>query len=229
MKSTAQLLGWLAPLFFVFPLEARTIPVNTCVANLVQIDGAVQQWALERKLMATNSYSLENSELHAYLKWSALPKCPSGGRYFPGGTVAGVPRCSVHGTVNNTIDAERTLDEFRWRGEAFRALLISICGLLALVAARKLPDAQSSTVRLGVGLVLAIAVGWCFTKAQAEAPRTNWPSLALFLYSASGVVAFVTLRRDARKGVRLLAFAGTLTMGVAALLIAVAFALAKLH
>lgn len=143
--------------------------------------------------------------------------------------MAGVPRCSVHGTVNNTIDGERMLDEFRWRGEALRALLISLCGLLALVAARNLPDAQSSTVRLGVGLVLAIAVGWCFTKAQAEAPRTNWPSLAISLYSASGAAAFATLRHDARKAVRQLAFAATLAMGVVTLLIAVAFALAKLH
>lgn len=84
-------------------------------------------------------------------------------------------------------------------------------------------------MRLVVGLVLAVAVGWCFTKALAEAPRTNWPSAALFLYSASGVVVFVTLRRDARKPVRFLAFAGTLAIGLFVLLIAAAFAAAMLH
>lgn len=225
----AFLLSWPALLLIATHAPAHTVPVNTCIANLTQIDGAVQQWVLERKLTATNTYSFENSELLSYLKGSVLPKCPSGGRYFPGITVVGVPRCSVHGTVNHIIDAERTLDEFRWRGEAFRALFISLCGLLALIAARKRPDVQSSTVRLVVGLVLATAVGWCFTQAQAEAPRTYWPFVALLLYSASGVAAFVTLRHDARKAVRLLAFAGTLAMGVVALLIAVAFALAKLH
>lgn len=229
MKSVALLLGWLTLIAFPRFAIGRVIPVNTCVANLTQIDGAVQQWALERKLTATNTYSLENPELLPYLKGAALPNCPSGGRYSPGATVAGVPRCSVHGTVNNTIDSERMLDELRWRGEAFRALLISLCGLLALVAARKLPDAQSASVKLGVGLVLAVAVGWCFTKAQVEAPRTNWPSLALSLYSASGVAAFATLRHDTRKAVRRIAFAATLAMGVVTLLIAVAYALAKLH
>ena len=225
----AFILSWPTLLLIASHAVGHTVPVNTCIANLTQIDGAVQQWTLERKLPTTNTYSLESSELRSYLKGSVLPKCPSGGRYFPGATVAGVPRCSVHGTADRPIDAERTLAELTWRGEAFRALLISLCGLLALVSARKLPDAQSSTVRLGVGLVLAIAVGWCFTKAQADAPRTNWPSLALFFYSASGVVAFVTLRRDARKAVRLLAFAGTLAMGVVTLLIFIAFALVKLH
>ncbi len=138
MKHAAPLLSWLALLLVATNAAAHTIPVNTCVANLVQIDGAVQQWVSERKLTATNTYSLENSELLSYLKGSALPRCPSGGRYFPGITVAGVPRCSMHGTANRTIDAERTLEEFTWRVEAFRALLISLCGLLAIIASRKL-------------------------------------------------------------------------------------------
>lgn len=229
MKHSSLLLVWLAMFFIVTPVVAVTSPVNSCVAILTQIDGGVQQWALERKLTATNTYSLENPEIHSYFKGSVLPKCPTGGRYFPGATVAGVPRCSVHGTADRPIDAERTLAEFRWRGEALRALLISLCGLLALIATRKLPDGQSSTIRLAAGLVLAIAVGWCIKKVGTEAPRTNWPMTVLFLYSFTGALAFATLRRDSRRNVRLLALTGMVAMGAVALLIAIGFVEAKLH
>ncbi len=68
---------------------------NPCIANLKQIDGAVQQWALENKQTATDTYSLSDPTLLAYIKGSALPECPQGGRYLPGTNVGSNPRCSL--------------------------------------------------------------------------------------------------------------------------------------
>lgn len=68
-----------------------------CIANLKQIDGAVQQWALENKKAATDTYALSDTTLLAYLKGSALPNCPGGGRYLPGRLVSGAPRCTIGG------------------------------------------------------------------------------------------------------------------------------------
>jgi hypothetical protein len=70
---------------------------NACIANLKQIDGATQQWALENGKVATDTYSLTDTTLLAYLKGSALPICPEGGRYLPGSDVRDAPRCTLGG------------------------------------------------------------------------------------------------------------------------------------
>lgn len=36
---------------------------NSCIANLKQIDGAVQQWSLENKKTATDTYTLTQPDL----------------------------------------------------------------------------------------------------------------------------------------------------------------------
>ena len=79
-------------------IRARSPSARTaCIANLKQIDGAVQQWALESKLTATDTYSLSDTTVLAYLKGSVLPVCPEGGRYLPGINVAASPRCTIGG------------------------------------------------------------------------------------------------------------------------------------
>jgi len=68
--------------------------LNACINNLRQIDGAKQQWALEKRQVATVTPALEF--LLPYLKGSAAPQCPSGGSY----TVNAVdtePTCSIPG------------------------------------------------------------------------------------------------------------------------------------
>ncbi len=68
---------------------------HACIDNLKQIDGAVQQWALEeRKLSAS---PVEWAGVLPYLKGSVLPVCPSGGVYSKGKTVSYSPTCSVPG------------------------------------------------------------------------------------------------------------------------------------
>ncbi len=70
---------------------------NSCIANLKQIDGAVQQWALENRKVANDPYSLRNPALLSYLKGSILPLCPAGGRYTESATISGCPTCTVAG------------------------------------------------------------------------------------------------------------------------------------
>jgi hypothetical protein len=72
-------------------------PKHECIANLKQIDGAVQQWALEHKKVSTDTYSLSDNNLLCYLRGSVLPLCPLGGTYSPAANVSGYPTCSVPG------------------------------------------------------------------------------------------------------------------------------------
>ncbi len=77
-------------------VKARaTAQKNACIANLKQIDGAVQQWALENKKAATDTCALTDTTLLACLKGSALPACPGGGAYPAGTPVSGSPACSL--------------------------------------------------------------------------------------------------------------------------------------
>jgi hypothetical protein len=88
-------LGWLGVQQLV---RSRTSPARAnCIVNLKQIDCAVQQWALENKRTAADTYSLTDTTLLAYMKGSVLPVCPDHGRYLPGTNVAAAPRCTIGG------------------------------------------------------------------------------------------------------------------------------------
>jgi hypothetical protein len=69
----------------------------SCVSNLKNLDGAVQQWASEVNQPRTETYSLTNPAILQWLRGSVLPKCPQGGIYSPGPTIADAPVCSVPG------------------------------------------------------------------------------------------------------------------------------------
>ena len=54
---------------------------NTCISNLRQIDGAMEQWALDNNVSAgtvTNSY--QEDEIYNYVD-GGKPDCPSKGEY----------------------------------------------------------------------------------------------------------------------------------------------------
>lgn len=68
---------------------------NACIANLKQIDGAIQQWALENRKVAASPVNMRGAV--EYLKGSVLPLCPSGGAYSAGPTVSASPTCTVPG------------------------------------------------------------------------------------------------------------------------------------
>lgn len=73
------------------PEEAR----NTCLNHLRQIDGAIQQCALENKLSDRDVVTAE--QILPYLKDpDSVLRCPSGGTYTFG-PVTSVPACSISG------------------------------------------------------------------------------------------------------------------------------------
>ncbi|MEW6303452.1 MAG: hypothetical protein AB1705_08285 [Verrucomicrobiota bacterium] len=67
---------------------------NSCIANLKQIDGATQQWALENKKLSTDIAS--PAGVAEYLKGGQQPGCPFGGKYIIR-TVSESPLCTVVG------------------------------------------------------------------------------------------------------------------------------------
>ena len=76
---------------------SRTSPRNGCIANLKQMDGALQQWAQEHKKAATDTYSLTDPAVLRFLRGSRLPECPLGGKYSAAPNVDGAPTCTVPG------------------------------------------------------------------------------------------------------------------------------------
>jgi len=67
---------------------------NTCINNLRQIDGAKQQWALEKNKAVDAMPTVK--DLLPYLKGGVFPLCPDGGTYFIN-SVEAVPTCTVAG------------------------------------------------------------------------------------------------------------------------------------
>jgi prepilin-type N-terminal cleavage/methylation domain-containing protein len=93
------IIGLLAAIAIPNFVRARTTSqTNACINNLRQIDGAVQQYALENKLNSGSTYTL--SAIKPYIKLTTagnLPACPAGGTYSPGSTVTNPPTCDVTG------------------------------------------------------------------------------------------------------------------------------------
>ncbi len=91
------IIGLLAAIAIPNFVKARaTAQKNACIANLKQIDGAVQQWALESKKVASDTYVLTDTTLTPYLKGSLMPGCPATTvLYSPGASVSASPTCSL--------------------------------------------------------------------------------------------------------------------------------------
>ncbi len=73
------IIGLLAAIAIPNFVRARTqSQKNACINNLRQIDGAVQQWALENKAAATATPAF--TDISSYLKNQVV--CPAGGTTF---------------------------------------------------------------------------------------------------------------------------------------------------
>ena len=73
------IIGLLAAIAIPNFVRARTqSQKNACINNLRQIDGSVQQWAMENKQAASATVTFAN--IQPYLKNSVI--CPSGGTAF---------------------------------------------------------------------------------------------------------------------------------------------------
>ena len=89
------IIGLLAAIAIPNFIRARTTAqMNACINNLRQIDGAIQQWALEQKKDATAPVTFP--DISSYLKNSVI--CPSGGTAFSDSyavtSVAAKPTCT---------------------------------------------------------------------------------------------------------------------------------------
>ena len=88
------IIGLLAAIAIPNFVRARTTAqMNACINNLRQIDGAIQQWALEQKKDTTATVA--ETDVTPYLKNAVI--CPSGGTAFANSytmnTVANQPSC----------------------------------------------------------------------------------------------------------------------------------------
>ena len=88
------IIGLLAAIAIPNFVRARTTAqMNACINNLRQVDGAIQQWALENK--KDTAATVVEADVTPYLKNSVV--CPSGGTTFADSytisTVAVQPIC----------------------------------------------------------------------------------------------------------------------------------------
>ncbi len=100
------IIGLLAAIAIPNFVRARTqSQKNACINNLRQIDGAVQQWALENKQAPTATPA--NTDVFPYLKSAVI--CPAGGTAFSDsyqlGSVTNKPTCisAGGGTANGHV------------------------------------------------------------------------------------------------------------------------------
>ncbi len=91
------IIGLLAAIAIPNFVKARaSSQANACINNLRQIDGAAQQWALERG-QSTGAKITYPDDLTPYIKLnsaSSIPPCPAGGTYSDA-TVGATPTCSL--------------------------------------------------------------------------------------------------------------------------------------
>lgn len=81
------IIGLLAAIAIPNFVKAReTSQKNACLNNIRQIDGALDQWALEYKQTTTVGASLASADILQYLKGQVLPACPASGTYSVDGT-----------------------------------------------------------------------------------------------------------------------------------------------
>jgi hypothetical protein len=92
------LIWWLATVISESPWNSRTkfAPINACINNLREIDGAKGAWALEKKppTNATPTWDDLKPYFGSGTNAGILPKCPSGGVYTIG-NLQTAPTCTV--------------------------------------------------------------------------------------------------------------------------------------
>ncbi len=89
------IIGLLAAIAIPNFVKARTsAQKNACIANLHQIDGAKEQWAVENKKTEGAATAGSEAQINAFLRGGGTPACPGDGTYTynPVGTA---PACSL--------------------------------------------------------------------------------------------------------------------------------------
>ena len=75
--------------------------INTCIANLKQIDGAKEMYALDYRLKTGDACGLTRLSPN-YLK--AKPSCPSGSAAYKVNNIGTDPECSNYNESNNDLN-----------------------------------------------------------------------------------------------------------------------------
>ncbi len=95
------IIGLLAAIAIPNFVKARTTAQkNACIANLKQIDGAKEQWALENK--KTTGDTTDTTAVDSYLKNSQPPACPANGTYNYN-NVGTNPTCTLGSSLGHTL------------------------------------------------------------------------------------------------------------------------------
>ncbi|MGV3757428.1 MAG: hypothetical protein ACO1QS_18775 [Verrucomicrobiota bacterium] len=142
---------------------ARSTQKNACIANLKQIDGAVQQWALENHQADANRYSLADTNITKFLKQGVLPQCPAGGSYVAGRTVEDSPHCMFHGhllTYGYMGEVSRAFYSDFMRLQLVLSAAAVLASILLIYQANKLAKKaveSSSKIRFLVSAVILLA------------------------------------------------------------------------
>jgi prepilin-type N-terminal cleavage/methylation domain-containing protein len=89
------IIGLLAAIAIPNFVKARTTAqTNACINNLRQIDGAKEQWALEKK--KNDADACLSTDVAPYIKGNAMPKCPASGVYAVN-AIGNNPTCDKNG------------------------------------------------------------------------------------------------------------------------------------
>ena len=97
------IIGLLAAIAIPNFVRARAkAQAEACIANLRQIEGAIQVWAVDNNKPDTavatlGTVAAPGDLVPAYIR--TKPACPSGGTYEPLPAVSGRPACSLGATV----------------------------------------------------------------------------------------------------------------------------------
>jgi len=95
------IIGLLAAIAIPNFVKAREkAQVNTCIANLKQIDGAKESWALENKKKSTDSCAMTDL-VPSYIK--VEPKCPGGSAAYVPGAIGSNPTCPNVATLTTHV------------------------------------------------------------------------------------------------------------------------------
>ena len=95
------IIGMLAAIAIPNFVKARnTAQANACIANMSQIDGAIQQWALEKG--KKDSEAVAPLEVAEYIKGRKMPKCPQGDDYNFGANLSASPVVSCPNQETST-------------------------------------------------------------------------------------------------------------------------------
>jgi prepilin-type N-terminal cleavage/methylation domain-containing protein len=95
------IIGLLAAIAIPNFVKARTsAQKNACIANMRQIEGAKEQWALENK--KTEGAATVDDGVNAFIRGGAAPTCPGNGTYTYG-VVGAAVTCSLGATAGHTL------------------------------------------------------------------------------------------------------------------------------